>query len=272
MAASPRSKALSLRHLASTYLRLISAQFRAITEYPADFWTMAATGLILQAVQVGFIGVVFANVTSLGGWGFHAMLVLMGFMVLADSITEVGWDGIWTVGRQIVTGDMDYKITRPLPVMLQVGASAIGMQSAANVTTGSIMIAVGWNGADIPAAMIPAALLLFACAVVVQLTVITILCCVAFFMKGPNVSFAYLGAQIQENATRFPLQIYPRVVRGALTWVVPFAFVNFIPVSILTGELPLWWLAFPPLVAAALIALATLITRTGLARYESAGH
>lgn len=264
--------AVRLRHTASTYVRLIWAQFRAITEYPADFWTMAVTGLILQAVQVGFIGVVFSNVTSLGGWGFHAMLMLMGFMVLADAVTEVGWDGIWTIGQRVITGDIDYRITRPAPVMLQVGASAIGMQAAANVTTGSIMIAVGWSGAGVAAAMIPAALLLFACAVVVQLTVITSLCCVAFWMKGPAVSFAFLGAQVQENATRFPLQIYPRAVRGILTWAVPFAFVNFIPVSILTGELPLWWLVFPPLMAAALIAVTTLVARVGLARYESAGH
>ncbi|HEX2143956.1 MAG TPA: ABC-2 family transporter protein [Glycomyces sp.] len=260
------------RHMASTYARLIWAQFRAITEYPADFWTMAATGLILQAVQIAFIAVVFANVTSLGGWGFHAMLMLMGFMVIADAVTEVGWDGIWTVGQRIITGDIDYKITRPMPVMMQVGASAIGMQAAANLTTGSIMIAVGWTGAGVSAALIPAALLLLACAVVVQLTVITALCCTAFWMKGPSVTFAFLGAQIQENATRFPLQIYPRFVRGALTWVVPFAFVNFVPVSILTGELPLWWLAFPPLMAAVLLVATTLIARAGIARYESAGH
>jgi len=91
-------------------------------------------------------------------------------------------------------------------------------------------------------------------------------------MKGPAVSFAYLGSQVQENATRFPLQIYPRAVRGILTWAVPFAFVNFIPVSILNGDLPSWWLVFPPLMAAALIAVTTVIARAGLARYESAGH
>lgn len=263
---------MAVRHTLTTYARLIWAQFRAITEYPADFWTMAATGLLQQAAQLGFIAVVFANVHSLGGWGFDAMLMLLGFMVLADSVTEFGWDGAWTMGRQIVGGDLDYKITRPAPVMMQVGADAIGMQAAANVTTGSIMIVVGWIGAGVSPAMIPAAVLLFACAVVVQLTVITSTCCVSFWMKGPSVVFAYLSAQIQENATRYPLNIYPRTVRTLLTWALPFAFVNFIPVSILTGELPLWWLAFPPLMAAALVVVTVLVARAGINRYESAGH
>jgi ABC-2 type transport system permease protein len=146
------------------------------------------------------------------------------------------------------------------------------MQAAANVTTGSIMIVIGWVGAGVSAAMIPAAVLLFACAVVVQLTVITSTCCASFWMKGPSVVFAFLSAQIQEQATRYPLHIYPRAVRTALTWALPFAFVNFIPVSILTGELPLWWLTFPPLMAAALVALTVLIARAGLSRYESPGH
>jgi ABC-2 type transport system permease protein len=263
---------VGLRHIASSYLRQIAAQIRAVTEYPADFWTMAVTGLLNLAVQIGFIGVVFATVQSLGGWGFHAMLMLTGFMVLADAVTEVGWEGIWSLGHRIVTGDIDYRITRPMPVMMQVGASAIGMQASTKVVVGAAMVGVGWSGAGVSAAMAPAAVALFACAVVVQLTVVTCLCCVAFWMKGPSVPIAFLGSTVQEEATRFPLQIYPRVVRAALTWVLPFAFVNFVPVSILTGELPLWWLALPPLMAAALIAVTTVVARAGLARYESAGH
>jgi ABC-2 type transport system permease protein len=263
---------VGLRHTVSSYLRQIGAQIRAVTEYPADFWTMAITGVLNLAVQVGFIGVVFATVQSLGGWGLHAMLMLTAFMVLVDALTEVGWEGIWSLGNRIVSGDLDYRITRPLPVMLQVGASTIGMQASSKVVVGAAMLGFGWSGAGVAAAMIPAALLLFACAVVVQLTVITSLCCVAFWMRGPSVPIAFLGSTVQEEATRFPLQIYPRVVRAALTWVLPFAFVNFIPVSILTGELPLWWLVFPPLMAAALIAVTTLVARVGLARYESAGH
>jgi ABC-2 type transport system permease protein len=159
-----------------------------------------------------------------------------------------------------------------MPVMMQVGASAIGMQASTKVVVGAAMVGVGWSGAGVSAAMAPAAVALFACAVVVQLTVVTCLCCVAFWMKGPSVPIAFLGSTVQEEATRFPLQIYPRVVRAALTWVLPFAFVNFVPVSILTGELPLWWLALPPLMAAALIAVTTVVARAGLARYESAGH
>lgn len=263
---------MAAKHLLGTYGRLVWAQIRAITEYPADFWTMAVTGLVYQGVQVAFIGVVFANVTSLGGWGFHAMVMLTGYMVLADALTELGWDGIWSLGSRIVNGDIDYMITRPAPVLMQVGGSGLGMQGSTKVVTSAAMIAVGWSGAEISAAMVPAAVLLFTCAVVVQLCVITSLCCVSFWMKGPSVTFAFLGAQIQENATRFPLHIYPRTVRTLLTWALPFAFVNFIPVSILTGELPLWWLAFPPLMTAALVAVTVLVARAGVNRYESAGH
>jgi ABC-2 type transport system permease protein len=256
----------------SVYIRLIWTQFRTIAEYPADFWTMAVTGLLNQAVQVAFIAVVFANTISIGGWGFHAMLMLTGFMVLADALTEVGWEGIWSLGHRIVTGDIDYRITRPAPVMMQIGADAIGMQATTKVTTSASMVIVGWTGAGISAAMVPAALLLFACAVIIQLAVTTSLCCVSFWMRGPSVPFAFLGAQVQENATRLPLHIYPGAVRAALTWVVPFAFVNYVPVSILTGELPLWWIAIPPLMAAALAALTAVVARAGLARYESAGN
>ncbi|MEV3937097.1 ABC-2 family transporter protein [Glycomyces sp. NPDC049804] len=261
-----------MRHTASLYTRLIAAQFRSITEYPADFWTMVSVALIQQAAQIAFIAVVFAQVTTLDGWGFPQMLLLIGFMVLADSVTEVGWDGMWRLGRMIVNGELDYAVIRPAPAMMQIGASAIGMQSAANMTTGLTMIVIGWSGAGVPLAMVPAAVLLFACAVVVQLTVITAMNCANFWLKGPSPVFAWLTSQTQETATRFPLTIYPRAVRTVLTWVVPLAFVNYIPVRILTGDLPAWWLAVPPAVALALVAIAVLIAKAGLARYESAGH
>jgi ABC-2 type transport system permease protein len=261
-----------MRHTASVYARLIAAQFRSITEYPADFWTMVTVALIQQAAQIAFIAVIFAQVTTLDGWGFPQMLLLIGFMVLTDSVTEVGWDGMWKLGRMIVDGGMDYAIVRPAPVMMQIGSSAIGMQSAANMTTGATMIAIGWGGAGIPLSMLPAAALLLLCAVVVQLTVITIMNCANFWLKGPSPVFAWLTAQTQETATRFPLTIYPKAVRTLLTWVVPLAFVNYIPVRILTGDLPAWWLAVPPAVALVCFAAAVLVAKAGLTRYESAGH
>jgi ABC-2 type transport system permease protein len=261
-----------MRHTAAVYVRLISAQFRSITEYPADFWTMVSVALVQQAAQLAFIAVIFAQITTLDGWGFPEMLLLIGFMVLTDSVTEVGWDGMWRVGRMIVDGGLDYAIVRPAPVMMQIGSSAIGMQSAANLATGATMIAIGWSGAGIAPSMIPAAVLLFLCAVVVQLAIITTMNCANFWLKGPSPIFAWLTAQTQETATRFPLTIYPRAVRALLTWAVPLAFVNYVPVQILTGELPLWWLAIPPAVALALVGVAVLVARAGIGRYESAGH
>ncbi|MEU5152718.1 ABC-2 family transporter protein [Glycomyces sp. NPDC021274] len=261
-----------MRHNAAVYVRLIAAQFRSITEYPADFWTMVSVALIQQAAQIAFIAVIFAQITTLDGWGFPEMLLLIGFMVLTDAVTEVGWDGIWTVGRKIVDGGLDYAVVRPAPVMMQIGASAIGMQSAANLTTGATMIAIGWSGAGIAPSLIPAAALLLLCAVTVQLTIITTMNCLNFWIKGPSPIFAWLTAQTQETATRFPLTIYPRAVRALLTWAVPLAFVNFIPVGILTGRLPQWWLAFPPAIALALVGVCALVARAGMKRYESAGH
>ncbi|WP_205325712.1 ABC transporter permease [Glycomyces sp. YM15] len=261
-----------MRHTAAVYTRLITAQFRSITEYPADFWTMISVALVQQAAQLAFIAVIFAQITTLDGWGFPEMLLLIGFMVLTDSVTEVGWDGMWRVGRMIVDGGLDYAVVRPAPVMMQIGASAIGMQSAANLATGATMIAIGWSGAGIAPSMIPAAILLFLCAVVVQLTIITTMNCANFWLKGPSPIFAWLTAQTQETATRFPLTIYPRAVRALLTWAVPLAFVNYIPVRILTGALPAWWLAIPPMVALVLFGAAVLVAKAGLRRYESAGH
>ncbi len=99
------------------------------------------------------------------------------------------------------------------------------------------MIVIGWYGAGFSLAMIPAALLLFACAVVVQLTVTTTGAASSSGAGAEPVRVA-LAPSPRRRATRYPLSIYPRSIRTLLTWVVPFAFVNFVPVGILTGALP----------------------------------
>lgn len=260
------------RHALAVYWRTWFAQIRSIVEYPADLWVMASAGAVWNILQFAFLAVLFANVPDVAGWGYHEMLMLSGLLSVAGGCNALFWDGAWSTGSMVIKGDIDYRITRPAPVMMQIGASAIGMQAATKATTSALMVIVGWTGAGICAAMLPAALLLFACAVIIQLTVTTSLCCVSFWMRGPSVPFAFLGAQVQENATRLPLHVYPGAVRAALTWVVPFAFVNYVPVSILTGGLPSWWIAIPPLMAAALAGLTIVVARAGLAKYESAGN
>lgn len=85
-------------------------------------------------------------------------------------------------------------------------------------------------------------------------------------------SFTYGGQQL----TQYPLSIFGKDIVRAVTFVVPLAFVNYYPVLYVLGKpaplgLPSWIGLLAPLVAIAMIALASLAWRSGLRRYRSTG-
>ena len=260
------------RHAFAVYRRSLAAHFRSMVEYPADFWVMSSAGALWQILQFAFITILFANVSAVAGWGYHEMLVLVGFLTLGGATTAVFCDGVWSIGELVIKGDMDYRITRPAPVIVQVASLHVGMQAFGELTLGAAMLAYGWIGASLSPALIPLALFMLACSIVIETAVLTALCAVNFWVKGSMSVFAFLVNDLQNDVLRFPLGIYPAAVRLVATFVVPLAFVSFVPVEVLTGRASEWWALGPPLAAAATVAVAVLTVRGGLRSYDSAGH
>ncbi|WP_026923021.1 ABC transporter permease [Glycomyces arizonensis] len=261
-----------MRHAFAVYRRSLGAHFRSMLEYPADFWVMASTGTVWSCIQFGFVTILFANVNAIGGWGYHEMLVLAGFLTVAASTNAIFWDGMWGLGRQIINGGMDYLIIRPAPVASQLGASHVGMQAFGEITLGLTMLVYGWVGAGLSAAMIPVAIVMLASAVVIEIALLTAANAANFWIKGHSPVVAFMLLDMQTEVMRFPLTMFPFAVRLLLTFGLPVAFASFIPVQVLTGRLSAGWLIGPPVAAAAAVAFAVWVFRAGLRAYDSSGH
>lgn len=261
-----------MRHATGVFGRSLLAFFRSVPEYPADFWVMAGAGAFWQVLNFSFVTILFANVDAVGGWNYHQMLMLISFLSLSVGGTALYWDGMWGLGPQVVDGGMDYRITRPAPVMIQVASSHVGMQSFGDLSLALVMFVYGWVGAGIGPEMIPLAVLLLACASVFEVGLLTIANTANFWIKGRSPVFGFLVIEAQNEALRFPLTVFPHVVRVSLIFALPLAFANFIPVQIITGMLGGWWLIAPPVAAAVAVILAIWFFRAGMRAYDSAGH
>ncbi|WP_335987400.1 ABC transporter permease [Glycomyces sp. MUSA5-2] len=260
------------RHAFGVYRRSIGAYLRSIGEYPADFWVMAVAGTFWQIMLFAFLTILFGNVSTIDGWGYHEMLVLAGFLATSWSSTALFWDGVWDTGKMVVEGDIDYRITRPAPVLVQVGSKHVGMQVFGEATLGVVMLAIGWTGAGLGWSAVPVGLLLMVCAIVIQASLLTIANAANFWMKGRSPVIAFMVTELQNEAMRFPLTIFPAAVRLVLTFGLPLAFASFIPAQILTGRLDPWWIATAPVAAGISAAVAVWVFRMGLRAYDSAGH
>lgn len=265
-------RTLTARHVGGVYGRAIVAQIRAITEYPADFWVMASAGLMWNLLQFAFLTVLFATVPDVAGWDYHEMLMLSGLLSAAAGSTALLCDGVWSTGQMVLKGEIDYRMTRPAPVVVQVATTHIGMQGFGEVAFGLVMAVYGWIGAGLGLAEAPVGVLALVCAILIECALITVFCAVNFWIKGPMSPFAFMLIDLQNSAMTMPLGLFPSGVRIVTMFVVPVAFVNFVPVAVLTGHLPAWWLVGTPLAAIAALLAAVGVYRLGLRSYDSSGH
>jgi ABC-type uncharacterized transport system permease subunit len=265
-------RSVPVRHVFAIYWRSLAAQIRSIFEYPADLWLMVSAGAMWNLLQFAFLAVLFANVPDVAGWGFHEMVLLSSLIAVAGGANALFADGVWSTGSFVIKGDIDYRITRPAPVITQVASSHLGLQSFGEVLLGLLMFGYGWVGAGIDLAWLPVGILALVSASVIQCALVTALCAVNFWVKGPASNFAFLLIEMQGQSMRLPLGLFPVAVRIVALFVVPVAFVNFVPVAVITGHTSAWWLIGTPLAAVASLALAAGVYRLGLRSYDSAGH
>lgn len=95
----------------------------------------------------------------------------------------------------------------------------------------------------------------------------------SFFAVNENPILDFLLFRVKEF-TNYSLTIYPKAIQFLLTYILPFAFINFYPVSFLLGkEVPEGFPAvlpyLTPVVGAICFALSVLLWNRGLRHYKS---
>lgn len=199
--------------------------------YRADFWIEVITDLLFQAVNLIFILVVFQHTPSLGGWSELEVVFVYGFFMIPYGLFS-SFFGIWNFSeRYIVKGEMDRVLTRPAHSLFQVLFENLDPPSMVGSFVGAGIMAFCWAQMGLPfhlTDLLVLALMVVG-AVLIYGGLYTALNAVSFYSDAPT-GIVPLMYNIQ-NYGRYPVNIYNKIIRFVLTWVLPFAFVGVIPAS-----------------------------------------
>lgn len=255
----------------TTFGLLMALQIRAKLEYPRDFLLQLMSVCIQQVAWVVFINLIFSNVPAVNGWGFREVAFLYGLVTVPLGLRELFFDGVWVLPQMIRSGEFDRVLIRPIPPVLHVFSLNLSIFGLGNVIVGlGIMVffgahlAVAWSIWKV----------LFLLVTILSGTVIfagiTLLTATLAFWTT-DITIGFLIRQIAEYS-RFPLHLYPPVVVALLTWVLPFAFMGFLPLAFLLGHVGWWTGLAAPFVAVLVAVLAVAVFRRGVMHYESSGN
>jgi ABC-2 type transport system permease protein len=263
---------MGLKHVRQ-FAQLLTQQLKAKLEYPSDFMLQLIAMILRQGIWLAFFWVIFTNIPTLRGWNFWEIAFLYGLSAIPLGLNELFLDGSWRLPLLVRTGELDRLLVRPLDCVLHVFSQASNLHGLGNVIAGSIIAALSaseisinwtlWTFCFIALTLLSGTL--------IYASVMLATASLSFWTTDLGSSVPYMVNQLGEFS-RFPLSLYPPLVSGLLTWIIPFAFAGFFPVAFLLGQKDWWVVGAMPVVSIMSFLVARYIFSLGLRRYESTGN
>ncbi|MFJ9795045.1 ABC transporter permease [Streptomyces sp. NPDC101145] len=258
---------------------LIAAMWiRSTMTYRFSFAVTLLSNLAVNFFDFVVILMMFGHVRGLGGFAFGEVAFLYGTTSTAFGLADLVMGQVGKVGRRVRDGTFDTFLVRPVPVFAQVAADRFALRRLGRLLQGllvlvwSLVVLEGVDWTVLKAAMVPLMVLTGA---LIFGSLMTAGAAFQFWAQdGAEVanSFTYGG----NTLLQYPPSIFAgELVRGVV-YVVPLAFVNWVPALYVLGReapagLPPWAAFASPLVAAVCVALAGLLWRVGIRSYRSTG-
>ncbi len=255
------------------YRVLIAQFFKVVMQSKVDF-LMGLLGFFLtQATGIIFLYLIFQQIPDLQGWTLDELIFIYGFAQIPRGIDHLLTDNIWLVAwRLVINGDFDRYMLRPMNVFFQVIAEKLQPDALGELLIGFILVimSVLKGVAVTDVAHVALFLVSILAGALIYTSIKLFFAALAFWLKqsGPFLQVAYDMA----NFAKYPTEIYNKVIRFIITWIIPFAFVAYLPASYFLAKGGAEVILIECAIALVFWGIAYGTFQYGLKGYESAGN
>lgn len=259
------------------YLLVVRMWMRSTMAYRTSFALTTVGNLAVTALDFLTIVLMFSHIDALGGFTLPEVALLYGTTSVSFGLSDLLAGNAGSLGDRVRDGTFDTLLLRPAPLIAQVAADRFALRRLGRVTQGAAVL--GWAVLRVDVHWTAGAAALLA----VTLLAGTAIFCAVFVAGAAFQFWAGDASEIQNSVTyggntllQYPPGLFGRELLRGVTFVVPLAFVNWMPVLHILGRpdplgLPGWadYLGAP--VAVLCCALAGLAWRAGVRSYRSTG-
>ena len=264
--------------MASVYREYWRINILTTLEYRENFLLWLAFTIVYHGSAVATLYVVLHQFPSMNGWNFREMAFLYGLWMLAHALHNTLFSAVSDIPEAVRDGDFDRTLVRPLDALF-----------ATIATPGQIFpdefilalfyfaLATWYAGVRVDLGFVAFVPFVVVGGALIDLAINLFIATLAFWFVRVD-ALRWIAMQLEEEFTRYPIGIYSRSVRLVLTFVLPFAFMNYFPAAFFlhkndaTFVLPPTAGLFSPVVGALFATAAYAFWRFGLNRYQGVGH
>ncbi|GAB3431807.1 ABC transporter permease [Flindersiella endophytica] len=259
------------------YGHIVAMWIRSTVVYRASFLMLTVSQFLVTGLDFVVIWIMFAQTDILGGLALPEVAFLYATSGLALGIADLAIGSIDRLGVRIRDGSFDIFLIRPVSAFVQAAADQFALRRLGRITQSGAVFAwsllaldIDWDWSRI--VLLPLMILSGA----------LIFC--AIFVLGAAFQFAANDAAEVVNAftyggnflTQYPPSIFARDLVRGVTFIVPLAFVNWMPGLYILGHddplgLPELASFASPVVAVLFTLVAAVAWRVAIRSYRSTG-
>jgi ABC-2 type transport system permease protein len=241
-------------------------------EYRVDLALGLTGALGMQAASLGMLWVVLhASGGTLAGWKPAEIGVLYGLTTMVLGTSELFFNHIWMAPVYIIRGQFDRLLVYPVRSLPFYLVTSPELHSLGNLGGGLALTVYFGHAAGLSPWALLGVPVWVLCGSLVHTSLLVMAGAVTVSIQGGYFQLYWLINTMMQNS-RFPLPTFPAAIEGLLLTFVPLGVATFVPMSSLTGRMPMAWaLLAPPLAAFVMVSLAWRIWDKAFEGYESSG-
>jgi ABC-2 type transport system permease protein len=249
------------------------ASFQEDAAYRTNFFISLFTSLLNLLTGVLGILVLFGQIDSVHGWTLASTLAVLGVYLVVSAVRGLfispSFDSLSGMDGEIWSGAFDFSILRPVNAQFFASFRKWRLFALLDLVLGVGVLVAAVIQLGVVLSVWQVLFFLFMLVVGMSILYAILLIFAALIFWSPGVLFTWVFDGLFQMA-RYPANIYPGWLRMVLTWIVPVGVITTFPARALTDSITPMELAVSLLLAAALLAVASILFRVGLRKYASA--
>lgn len=261
----------------AVWRHLVAARIRADWQYRTSFLLFLVSQAAVAVFDLAVIAALFSQVDTLAGWSGVEVALLFGLATLSFGIADTLVSPVEMVSRHLRAGTFDHFLLRPTAALVHLVGVEFALRRIGRTLQPVVVLVVALVAA--PIEWTPERVLLVPVALAAGTVIFA-----SIWVATSAISFWTVDSQEFANAftyggglaAQFPIDVFAGWLRRFATFVVPIAFVAYLPAARLLGKdrplgLPAVSAWAAPLIAALTSVAAGLIWRTAIRRHRSTG-
>lgn len=266
------------RAMASMYREYWRINVLTTLEYRENFLMWLVFTVVYHGSAIAALWIVLQRFPSMNGWDFREMAFLYALWMLGHALHNTFFSTVGDIPEHVRDGAFDRYLVRPPDTLFQIIATPGQVfPDELLLAIATFVAAAVYAHVRVDATFVVFVPLIALGGALIDLALNLIIATASFWFVRVD-ALSWIVLQLEQEFTRYPISIYSRAVRMVLTFVFPFAFMNYFPATFFLHKhegalgLPPVVGLLTPLIGVGFLAVAYAFWRTGLNRYQGVGH